>query len=333
MPLQLIRQDITQMHVDAIVNPSNEDLWPGGSTDLAIHQAAGRELLIACQTLGGCRVGQAKITDGYDLPCRYVIHTVGPVWENGESGEEENLISCYRNALELAKEYQCESIAFPLISSGTYGYPKDQVLAIATRTISEFLFEHEMMVYLLVYDKESYELSKKVFSEIDSYLEQAEVKVTPELCASMPSVRMAYDEVPVEVDDGVCYSLEDSVSLEEALRLDETFSVRLLKLIDAKGMTEVECYKKANVSKQTWYKIMNEKDYRPNRKTVISFAVALELTLSETQDLMETVGFVLSNSSKFDLIIRYCIERGIYDVLEIDAILFQYDQELLYAKA
>lgn len=328
MPLQLIRQDITRMQVDAIVNPSNEDLWPGGSTDLAIHQAAGGELLVACQTLGGCRVGQAKITDGYDLPCRYVIHTVGPVWVDGASKEEEQLISCYRECLSLALEHHCETVAIPLISAGVYGYPKDQVLAVATRTISEFLFEHEMTVYLVIYDKESYRLSKKVYGEIESYLKETERESIPQPCCSAPAPGFG-----VSLSRDICYDgAAIPLELEEALQLDETFAVRLMKMIDAKGITDVACYKKANVSKQTWYKIMNEKDYRPNRKTVISFAVALELTLSETQELLESVGFVLSGSSKFDRIIRYCIQHEIYDVLEIDALLFRYDQELLYAK-
>ncbi len=348
MPLHIIRQDITKMQVDAVVNPSNTLLFPSGGTDLAIHKAAGPELFEKCQKLGGCDVGFAKITPGFNLPCKYVIHTVGPVWKN-EKESDKLLASCYENCLELAKENSCESLAFPLISSGTFGYPKDRVLKIAINTISAFLFDNEMTVYLLVYDKKSYELSEKLFSDIESYIDDNYVLCNSHNYKKRRSFLRHNDDdcsfalsrecmaAPCTLE--TCAATEvpgatkQKKSLDDFLKLDESFAQKLLKLIDSKGISDVECYKKANVSKQTWHKLMTDKHYKPNKKTAISFAVALELSLDETQRLLSSVGFVLSDSSLFDVIIKYCLENEIYNVFEIDSVLFKYDQETLFSKA
>ena len=347
MPLQIIRQDITKVNCDAIVNPSNRYLYPSGGADLAINKAAGEKLYAACKEIGGVETGKAVITPGFELPCKYVIHTSGPYWEGGEHGERELLISCYKSSLLLAKENGCESIAFPLIYAGLYGYPKDQVLKIAINTISEFLFENEMMVYLVVFDKKSYQFSEKLFSGITSYIDDYYVlehtdnerdrRYITSLFSQEAEMCSTTESAPVPAGKASCFRMGSTPAkklsdIEDFIKLDESFSVKLLKLIDAKGISDVECYKKANVSKQTWYKIMNDKHYKPNKKTVISFAVALELTLDETQSLLASVGFILSNSSLFDVIIMYCISNGIYSVLEIDSVLFSYDQETLYSK-
>ena len=341
MPLQIIRQDITKMQVDAIVNPTNEYLFPTGGTDLIIHKAAGPELLEECQKIGSCDVGTAEITPAFNLPCKFVVHTVGPVWKGGNKGENEHLISCYNECLSLAKEHNCESIAFPLISSGLYGYPKDKVLKIAMSTISTFLFDNEMTVYLCVFDKKAYELSEKLFSGIESYIDDNYVLRTTDNYSETAYIlqNRSYDEpecckaMAMEcVSDSAVGTPAEKVSLDDFIKLDESFALKLIKLIDAKGINDVECYKKANVSKQTWHKLMTDKHYKPNKKTAISFAIALELSLDETQKLLSSVGFVLSDSSLFDVIIKYCLENEIYDVFEIDSVLFKYDQETLFSK-
>lgn len=352
MPLQIIRQDITKMQVDAIVNPSNRHLEPTGGADLAIHEAAGPELYKECRKLGGCAVGSAEITPGFNLPCKYVIHTAGPDWYR-ENDPERLLISCYRSCLEIAKNNGCETIAFPLISAGLYGYPKDQVLKIAINTISSFLFNNEMMIYLLVFDKTSYELSKKLFSDVESYIDDnferkhsiirrrdsLAIRKAQDYTAPRALPRMAESD---STEAAFCLSTayeantcpeNDKNDVNSIIELDERFALRLMKLIDTKGITDVECYKKANVSKQTWHKIITDESYKPNKKTAISFAIALELNLSETQKLLESVGFILSSSLKFDVLIKYCIEKEIYNVFEIDSLLFKYDQETLFSKA
>jgi len=330
MPLQIVRNDITMMATDAIVNPSNTDLRPGGGVDVAIHKAAGWRLTEACRQIGGIKVGQAVVTPAYSLPCKYVIHTAGPVWQGGDNGEREALISCYQNALALAKKQGCESVAVPLISSGAYGYPKDRVLQEAICAISDFLLENEMTVFLVVFDKDSYALSTKLFEGIDSFIDDNYVRQHTEDRCFGASVCASRRLAP-----SPCAMVEETLALPdiiEHIKLDESFSVKLLKLIDAKGMEDVACYKKANVSKQTWYKILSDPHYKPSKKTVISFAVALGLTLTETQNLLSSVGFALSDSNLFDVIIKYCLTHNVYDVHDIDTVLFHYDQETLFSK-
>ena len=333
MPLYIIRQDITKMECDAIVNAANSSLLGGGGVDGAIHRAAGGKLLEECKRLGGCDTGDAKITKGYDLPCKYVIHTVGPIWRGGKNGEKLLLESCYKKSLALARENACETVAFPLISSGVYGYPKDRALSVAVETISEFLFDHEMTVYIVVFDKASYQISEELFDGVAEYIDDNYVNEKGKDCLYIRRLRRRYSAKNMNIC-GSC--LEDKaltpqgVSLEDMLsEMDDNFAVTLLKLIDVKGITDVECYKKANVSKQTWYKIMNEKSYKPSKNTVIAFAIALELTLEETKNLLATVGFALSKSNKFDIIIEYFLINGEYNIFTINETLFKFDQVCL----
>ncbi len=333
MPLHIIRQDITQLECDAIVNAANSTLLGGGGVDGAIHSAAGSGLLEECKTLGGCDTGDAKITKGYNLPCKYVIHTVGPIWNGGKSGEKTLLKSCYEKSLALAKEHGCETIAFPLISAGAYKYPKDEAVSIAVECISRFLFDNEMTVYLTVFDKTTYKISEELFSCVAEYIDD---NYADESSKKFHRVRKSVSNLVNTVDDynnltdDESFYFDGRLSLEDMLsNMDECFSVTLLKLIDIKGISEVECYKKANVSKQTWYKILNEKNYKPSKNTVIAFAIALQLTLEETKSLLSTVGFTLSKSSKFDIIIEYFIINGEYDIFLINETLFKFDQVCL----
>ena len=326
MPLQIIRKDITRLPVDAIVNAANRSLLGGGGVDGAIHRAAGRELLEECRTLGGCETGDAKITKGYRLPAKYVIHTVGPIWQDGRHGEEKLLRSCYRRSLELAAEHDCETVAVPLISSGVYGYPKKQALDVAVDEIVCFLQKHEMTVFLVIFDKTMHTVDRQTLAAIDDYLREGseEISGAAKLCA-VPAGKNASAELLMDA------ALPDG-ELDHLLgELDEGFSEMLLRKIDEKGMTDVECYKKANIDRKLFSKIRSDKEYRPRKTTVLAFAVALELTLDETEKLLQKAGFALTSSRKFDRIVQYYIENGEYNIMKINETLFDYDQSLLGA--
>lgn len=329
MPLEIVRNDITKMSVDAIVNAAKESLLGGGGVDGCIHRAAGPELLQECRTLGGCKTGDAKITKAYRLPCQYVIHTVGPVWNGGKYGEREKLASCYRTSLALAKEHGCETVAFPLISSGIFGYPKDQALRVAVDTIGEFLAENDMTVYIVIFDRAAYQIGNKLFADIAAYIDDhyvdAHTDSRRERMRRMGVVesRMltAYEDAPMATS-----------GLDEALaHLDTGFSETLLKLIDRSGKKDSEIYKKANVDRKLFSKIRNNPDYKPSKATAIAFAIALELNLDETRDLVARAGYALSASSKFDVIIEYFIMQRDYDIFKINEALFAFDQSLLGA--
>ena len=422
MPFEIVRSDITKMNVDAIVNSANPSLLGVGGVDGAIHRAAGPELLEECKSLGGCETGHAKITKGYRLPCKYVIHTVGPIWQGGNQHEKEALASCYSASLRLAMDYHCESIAFPLISTGAYGYPKDEGLKVATDTIRDFLLNHEMNVFLVIFDRTSFAISKKLYARIQAFIdnsyigpfyEEAESQrrrygntVQPPIAAPAPKQNLLDDLPPREsakkpafispeqpqpkaapapeqnlLDDlppresakkpalispeqpqpkaapapkqnllekirlrrtskkesassiKECFPMQESfadLSLEDYLKkMDEGFRDMLIRKIDERGMTDAECYKKANVDRKLFNKIKTQYDYRPSKSTVLAFAVALRLSLDETEEMLKKAGFSLSHSSKFDLIVEFFIIHGNYDIFEINEALFSFDQKLL----
>lgn len=336
MPLQIIRQDITKMNVDAIVNTTNEEMIGYDGVDLAVHTKAGPMLDEVCSKIAPIGLGEAKITHGYNLPCRYIIHTSGPIWQGGLQAERIILRSCYRESLKLAVKHRCESVAFPLISSGAYGYPKDQVLKFAVKTISEFLFEHELNVYLCVYDKESYSFSKTLFNDIreyigDDYIEHQETDFSAEFELRRKNIVKSKllsspltAAMPQYEGSARGRSLHDYVN-----DMDVSFREMLFDLIDKSGMTDVECYKRANVDKRTFSKIKSSKDYRPSKQTAIAFAIALCLDIDQTQALLATLGYTLSRSFVFDKIIRYFIHNKNYNIFEINEALFEFDQTLL----
>lgn len=331
MPLQIVRNDITKMKVDAIVNAANSSLLGGGGVDGCIHRAAGPELLLECKTLGGCETGSAKITKGYRLPCKYVIHAVGPRWRDGKHGEREKLVSCYRTSLALAKEHGCETVAFPLISSGIYGYPKDQALKVAIDTISDFLLENDMTVYIVIFDRKAYQIGEKLFSDIAAYIDDTYVDEHTDSCASQLRRMQTLSEEPEKAIYGAPMAAS-AKSLDDALsQIDESFSEMLLRKIDEKGMTDAQCYKKANIDRKLFSKIRSDKLYKPSKPTALAFAIALELPLDETKEMLMKAGFALSHSNKFDIIIEYFIENGNYNVFEINEALFAFDQSLLGA--
>lgn len=323
------------MNVDAIVNPANISLLGGGGVDGAIHRVAGDRLLKECEKLGGCSVGNSKITNAYNLPCKYVIHTVGPVWRDGNNNEKVLLESCYKTALALAKEYKCNSVAFPLISTGAYRYPKDEALRIAVDTIGEFLFENDMTVYITVFDKSAYQISSKLFSDIAEYIDDRYAEEHNDR-----ATRFIFEDISLAYSKSVCECCDTAMAMPAVLEydldsklkgIDESFSQMLLRKIDEKGMTDSECYKKANIDRKLFSKIRGDVNYKPRKTTVLAFAISLELTLAETEEMLRKAGFALSHSNKFDIIIEYFIERGNYNIFEINEALFAFDQSILGA--
>lgn len=402
MPFKIVRNDITKMEADAIVNAANPQLKMGGGVCGAIFAAAGpEELQRECDRIGGCEVGQAVITGAGRLSSKYIIHTVGPIWRGGGHGEAKLLRDSYMNSLELAVKHKCRSIAFPLISSGIYGYPKDRALHVAVSSIGEFLMKNDIDVYLVVFDRSSYKLSEKLFSAIERYIddnyvdshldaersrrltlyERQGIRGSRDYRAASRSADQAAfeqlertvhesadqdepepadqaacepeDHAPCEPADQIPYEPDDQEkefrlykteapmlapvpkrkrSLEDVVgELDETFSEMLLRLIDEKGMTDVETYKRANIDRRLFSKIRSNKDYNPSKPTAIALAIALRLSLDETLDLLARAGYTLSFSNKFDVIIRYFIEEGNYNIFEINQALFAFEQDLLGA--
>ena len=349
MPFSIIRNDITKLEVDAIVNAANTQLQMGGGVCGAIFAAAGAERLqAACDAYAPIQVGEAVITQGFDLPAKYVIHAAGPVYRDGKHDEEDLLRSCYINSLALAVKHDCESIAFPLISSGIYGYPKAEALCVATDAIRDFISDHDMEVCLVVFDRAAFEVSGALLGEVESYIDEHYVEERSDnrrqlldverqalsdedmadrsklLMPLMPSASVA---MPTIFDGAAA---EAEARLEDLVgNLDEPFSATLLRLIDASGKKDAEVYNRANIDRRHFSKIRSNADYAPSKATVLAFAIALELSLDQTEDLLERAGFALSHSRKFDVIVEYFIQSRNYDVFALNNVLFSYDQPLL----
>jgi len=327
MPFKIIQGDVTKMDVDAIVNAANTSLTMGGGVCGAIFLEAGpKELQEECDRIHMCPPGSAVITSGYKLKAKHIIHAVGPIWQDGQHHEEALLRSAYLSSLKLAKDKNLESIAFPLISSGIYGYPKEDALRVAREAITDFLENEDLMVYLVLYDQKSFQINEKKLASVKEYVadyyiyeqrrdvakKRRELLDEPHEMMQMEAPSLAKESTAIE-----------RVSLEDFFNtMEETFSRRLLKMIDQKGYTDVEVYRKANISRKLFSKIRTDSGYRPSKNTAIAFAIALELDLDETLDLIGRAGYTLSHASRFDIIIEYSILHENYDIFEINEVLF-----------
>ncbi len=358
MPFQIIRQDITHMQVDAIVNPTNERLHPDGGTDAQIHRAAGPELALATAAICHLDPGTAVITPAFQLPCRYVIHTAGPIWRDARSGEAVSLRSCYNACLRIALEHGFRSLAFPLLSAGTYGFPRDIALRIGTDAIRDFLLEHEMDIFLVVYDPASYAISRRLYANIQSYLDSEEIAEVFNAADAAPQaicLNRIPDAAPIPKDApaanrrrfaaprrsdaapklsepmaalGTVHA--DETCIEDYLQqMEESFRDMLIRKIDERGITDAECYKLANVDRKLFNKIKNQPNYHPGKSTVLALALALRLPEPEIGDMLRKAGYSLSRSSRFDMIVQYFIAQGEYDVFEINETLFAFGQATL----
>lgn len=364
MPFQIIRNDITKVKADAIVNTANPKPVVGSGTDSAIYKAAGeKQMLAQRKKIGEIAPGQAVYTNAFRLNANYVIHTVGPVWIDGEHREREILHSCYEKSLNLAAELSCESIAFPLIATGVYGFPKDEALQIALAEINRFLITHDMKVILVVFDRKAFELSGRLVGDIEEYIDEHTVTRQRETEYSgrfRSTGRLAMErrlnetallgasevtdtgneseeESDLSLDGAACAkeaepSFPDMAgkSLDEVLgNAGDTFQQRLFQLIDESGMDDVSVYKKANIDRKVFSRIRCKKDYKPKKKTAVAFAIALQLDMPTMLDLLSRAEIAFSPSNKFDLIITYFITHQVYDIYEINAALFKYGQPIL----
>ena len=356
MPFEIVRNDITNMEVDAIVNAANPRPIIGYGVDSGVHKKAGDQLLVARKKIGDIAFGEAAITPAFNLSAKYVIHAVSPIWQDGKKNEAQLLENCYVNSLQLALENKCESIAFPLLSAGNHGFPKDLALQTAINVFSKFLMKHEMQIYLVVFGKQSFALSEKLFHSVQSYIDETYIQeksleeygVTNkrdvrelellQLREAMSRRRKAELEYNILADE-VCEERAEYEALaptaaprklEDLMKeIDETFSEALIRLIDQKGLKDPEVYKKANIDRKFFNKIKNNKNYKPSKSTCVAFAIALELNLDETRDLIGKAGYALTHSSKFDIIIEYFILEGNYNTFEINEVLFTFEQPLI----
>ena len=360
MPFQIVRNDITKVKADVIVNTANPRPVIGSGTDGAVYHAAGEQQLLAeRKKIGNIAPGQVAVTPAFGLTAKYIIHTVGPAWEDGNHGEREVLHSCYEKSLAKAAELKAESIAFPLIATGVYGFPKDDALNIALAEIGKFLLTHEMKVVLVVFDRKAFELSGRLVGDIDEFIDDHEVSATkaaeygyPEdllerrrmEMANMPEdeelfrrrTEILNKEEEEELYDAALPPMSAPLmdmggeSLDDVLQnAGDTFQQKLLELIDASGMDDVTVYKKANIDRKVFSRIRCKEDYKPKKKTAVAFAIALELDMPTMLDLLARAEIAFSPSNKFDLIITYFVTHGIYDIFEINAALFKYGQPIL----
>ncbi len=370
MPFSIIRNDITRVHADAIVNSGNIEPEIGGGADLAIYRAAGAEQLLAARKkIGRILPGEASATRGFDLPARYVIHTVAPLWEGGGSGEEETLRRCYESCLKIAKKKRLGSIAFPLLASGTLGFPKDKALSAALSAIQQFLMSSEMMVWLVVFDRTSFRLSENLSHDIASFIDDryVEDRETEEYqsprrneafhsqAASRREQRIrewehaamhSAESMPLHPAGSVpspaaapVFAAKDAAPLAKAAKkrsiddvlgeLGETFQEKLMRMIKERGYDNKEVYKRANLDRKVFSKIKGNPLYTPKKSTAIALAIALRLNMDEARDLLGRAGYAFSPGSKADLIVEYFIENGVYDVYTIDTALFDHDLPML----
>lgn len=367
MAFQIIRDDITKVSADAIVNTANPEPTYASGTDSAIYKAAGVDrLLDERKKIGRIETGHVAVTPAFDLDAKYIIHTVGPAWIDGDHGEREAVRSCYVESLRKAKELKCESIAFPLIATGVYGFPKDEALQIAISVFSEFLTSEDMSILLVVFDKEAFVLSGKVFDGIDAYIDdnyveealssenlerKSKAKRRGPLsrksklasagmadsdmmleCSAPSDMEKSSEYAPPEFLNAPMGVVAASRSLDDVIsQVSETWQESLFRLIDDKGFDDVEVYKRANVDRRLFAKIKKNRDYSPKKVTVIAFALALELNLDETKDFMSRAGYALSPSSLFDVIVQYFIELEEFDTYKINLALFDHGQPCLGA--
>ena len=355
MPFQIVRNDITKMHVDAIVNTANPMPGYGSGIDTAVYEAAGvNKLLEKRQEIGVIERGCSAITDGFNLPARYIIHTVGTLWHGGNEGEEDVIRSCYRSVFKIAVENKIETLAIPILASGNYGFPKGISLRIALSEIENFMAEHDMDIYLVVFDEKPFSLSSELYGDIDEYINDNYVEekekeeyihefiimddTAPEAVLRSESVSSAKffgnlasaKSSEIKPNEAQTEKTSKHKSLDDIVKnLDKTFMELVFSFADEKGFTDVEVQRRANLDRKAFSKLKCGTTKNPSKSTALAFAIALKLNLDETRDLLSRAGFALSPCSKQDLIVQYFIEREVYDIHAINITLFEHGEQYL----
>lgn len=339
MPFSIVRNDIARVRADVLVNAANERLAAGGGVCGAIFEGAGASgMAAACAQIGHCPTGSAVTTPGFDLPCRWVVHAVGPIWRGGSHGERDLLRSCYRSLFAEVARLGATSVAFPLISAGIFGYPVREALDVARAEASAFLDDHpDVEVTLVVFTRDVVAQGVALLGELREYVDDAYVDNSlhlrdrsaelRELCAPEPCPAAPPSAAPSCAAPGDLGTPDELV--ERLEHLDASFSEALLALVDERGLTDAQVYRRANLSRQLFSKIRSQPDYRPSKPTAVALALALGLTLPQTQELLAHAGLTLSRSSKFDVIVEFYLARGVHDVMAVNEALFAFDQPLL----
>lgn len=334
MPFGIIRDDIAHVRADVLVNAANERLVAGGGVCGAIFAGAGHERMsAACREIGSCPTGGAVTTPGFDLPCRWVVHAVGPIWRGGAHGERDQLHACYRSVFAEVERLGAASVAFPLISAGIFGYPVREALDVARDEAAAFLGRcPDVEVTLVVFSSDVVAVCVPDADELRAFIGDEYVAASPFAHGRdrMADLRASLPDGDFPVLAAPAAAAPASADLADRLaHLDASFSQALLALIDERGLTDAQVYRRANISRQLFSKIRSHADYRPTKPTAVALAMALGLTLPETQELLAHAGLTLSRSSRFDVIVEFYLSRGVHDVMTVNEALFAYDQPLL----
>ena len=347
MAFKILRNDITKVRADAIVNTANPIPVIGRGTDSSIYEAAGREqLLEARRKIGVIERGQSIWTPSFNLRkhgVKYIIHTSGVIYRDGNHGEKDILRSCYQTALTIAAELNCKSVAIPLLASGNYRFPKDLALQIVVEEISRFLLEHEVDVFLVVYDAESYKISEKLFDDVEDFLsdnldgyeveeEHIQYKASYNTVIGSLSADRIFEPARAVQSEPILSEEKKiaPIDVDAFIRSSKdklNFQNTLMHLIADRKVDNSVIYKKACIDKKFFSKIISNKDYVPKKRTVMALGLALELPLEEYERFLASAGYAFMPSSKFDLIIKYCVMNHIYNLINVDVILDDHGEE------
>ena len=330
MSLKIVRNDITKMNTEAIVNTANDYPTVGSGCDGAVYKAAGYDELLTYrrEKIGFVPEGDVFITPGFNLKAKYIIHAVSPLYEGGKKGEETKLRSCYKKSLQLAKENSIKSISFPLISTGGFGYPKEEGIRIAIDEINTFLLSNDMDIFLVVFDDKSKSLVKNISPNLKEYINQnyVENKYIEEYTQTFFEVyhqnlnrRIRKSERKKEFEEAHLRELKDRVN-----HLSDSFSEYLMHLIEIKNLKDVDVYKRAIIDRRVFSRIRNDEYYHPQKTTALRLCIGAKLNLDESKDLLARAGYTFSPCDITDIIFSYFIENEIYDMIEIDIRLEEY---------